>query len=490
MPADDLSPDARPSPAPPQQPSEANPQGPNSQGNAQRGPGQAGPNRPGPGKQGVGKPGPGKPGPGMQGPGKQGGPGRQGPGVQGSGPQALRNPALPRADDADATAPDALQKDTPAVRPVAQPARPKRRHHLMMISFVLFVLLPSAVTTFYLYTIAADQYASTVAFSVRAEKANSASDLLGGFSALVGTSTSQDSDVLYEFIKSQDMVAEVDRKLDLRKLYSKPVGDPVFSFPQDGSIEDLVDYWDRMVSVAYDGGTGLIQIEAQAFAPQDAQAIAQAIYAESSRMINDLSLTAREDATRYAVEDLNGAETRVKAARNALNDYRSRTQIVDPNANVQSQMGILNQLQSQMAEALIQIDLLRATTRADDPRIADAELKISVIEKRIAEERSKFSTGGQGIGNTDFGTVVAEFERLTVDRDFAERAYVAAMTALDAAKAEAQRQSRYLAAFIRPTLAETAEYPRRGLLSALTLAFLTLGWAVIALIYYSVRDRR
>lgn len=376
------------------------------------------------------------------------------------------------------------------MRAIATQATPKRRHYTMLMTFVAFVILPSVLAALYLYTMAADQYASTVGFSVRAENTSTASDLLGGFSGLVGSSTSQDSDVLYEFVRSQDMVAQVDKKLDLRAIYSKPTGDPVFGFPADGTIEDLVDYWSGMVSVAYDSSTGLIQIEARAFEAAQAQAIAQAIYDEGIKMINALSATARLDATRYAREDLDIAETRLKAARGAINEYRSRTQIVDPSANVQSQMGILNQLQSQMAEALIQIDLLRATTRADDPRITDAELKIAVIEKRIADERQKFSTNGQGIGKEGFGTVVAEFERLTVDRDFAERSYVAAMTALDAAKADAQRQSRYLAAFIRPTLAETAEYPRRELLSLLTFAFLALGWSVIALIYYSVRDRR
>ena len=33
-----------------------------------------------------------------------------------------------------------------------------------------------------------------------------------------------------------------------------------------------------------------------------------------------------------------------------------------------------------------------------------------------------------------------------------------------------------------------AEYPRRALLSALVFLFLSLGWSIIALIYYSVRD--
>ena len=58
------------------------------------------------------------------------------------------------------------------------------------------------------------------------------------------------------------------------------------------------------------------------------------------------------------------------------------------------------------------------------------------------------------------------------------------------AQAEARRKSRYLAAHIRPTLAETAEYPRRLVLMAL-VAFFSFGlWTLGVLIYYSVRDRR
>lgn len=413
--------------------------------------------------------------------------GPQNPGQNGS-QNAGRSPAL--GGPGQKTVGPAATAVGSEPRPVVGPAKLKRRHNIALISFVLAVLLPSLAATLYLYTIAVDQYASKVGFAVRNEETSAASSLLGGLSGITGGSTAQDSDALYEFIQSQQMVEEVDAKLNLRALFSKPERDVVFAFPADGSLEKLVDYWQRIVSIAYDGSTGLIQIQTNAFSAEDAQAVTQAIYEASNRMVHELSAKARDDATRYAREDLATAEDRLQAARQAINDYRSRTQIVDPTASVQGQMGILNQLQSQMAEALIQLDLLRETTRADDPRINDAQLKISVIEKRIAEERQKFGLGGQGIGSDDYATVVAEFERLNVDRDFAERSYVAALTALDAAKAEAQRQSRYLAVFISPTLAETAEYPRRALLSALVFLFLSLGWSIIALIYYSVRDRR
>jgi len=85
--------------------------------------------------------------------------------------------------------------------------------------------------------------------------------------------------------------------------------------------------------------------------------------------------------------------------------------------------------------------------------------------------------------------LIAEYEGLTVDREFAEENYRAALAAVDLARANASRQSRYLATYIAPTVAETSEYPRRGLILGLAALFLTLGWSVMALVYYSVRDR-
>ncbi len=154
-------------------------------------------------------------------------------------------------------------------------------------------------------------------------------------------------------------------------------------------------------------------------------------------------------------------------------------------------MGLVNTLQAQLAESYIQIDLLRGSTVESDPRIAQAEARISVIENRIAEERRKLGVGGAVTGDgEDYATLISEFERLLVDREFAEQAYVAALAAYDAALAEARRQSRYLAPYIRPTLAETSQFPQRLTLVGLVALFLVTGWAIAVLIFYSLRDRR
>ncbi len=395
-------------------------------------------------------------------------------------------PASPQTPEVKTVRP--AQK-TPPVQPAVPRSRFQRRHYGILISLLLSVVLPAAVAGWYLWDRAVDQYASTVGFSVRSEEVSSAIELLGGISELSGSSSS-DTDILYEFIQSQKLVADLDAELDLRAIWSWPEGDPVFTYRPPGSIEDLVDYWGRMVQVAYDSGTGLIEVRALAFRAEDATAIATAIFDESSKMINALNDIAREDAIRYARQELDDAVERLKNARQAMTAFRNQYQIVDPEADIQIQVGLLSTLQAQLAEALIEQEILLETTRADDPRIARSERRIRVIETQISEERRKLGIGDNTLDEGAFATVIGEYERLAVDRQFAEQTYIGALANYDSAQAEARRQSRYLAAHIQPTTSEEAQFPQRGVLLGVLTLFLFLAWGILVLVYYSLKDRR
>jgi len=377
------------------------------------------------------------------------------------------------------------------IRPLAAPAQVKQRHWGLLFSFLVMMVLPLGTATWYLYTKAADQYASVLGFTVRSEDVSSASDLLGGLGASLGGSTSRDADILYEFVLSSDIVSKIDAQLDLNSQYSiHHANDPLLSYDPAGTIEDLTAFWRRMVRVSYDAGSGLMELRVLAFRPEDAQAIASAILEESTTTINDLSAIAREDATRYAQQDLDFAFDRVKSTREALTTFRLANEIVDPNADIQAKMGLLNTLQAQQAEALIEFDLISDTARESDPRLDLARRRIDVIDARITEERQKFGAGGRGAGGENYATTIADFERLTIEREFAELGYATALSTLDAAKAEANRQSRYLAAYIKPTLAQKSEFPQRLIILGVIGLFAFLIWAILSLVYYSLRDRR
>lgn len=398
----------------------------------------------------------------------------------------------PQPDSASAPAePRGAAREAAAVRPVASPARIRKRHRFIVVSLFAILIIPLAAVMIYLFFIAKDQYASNTGFTVRSNETSSASELVGGLSSLVGGGgAASNGNVLYAFIQSQEIVERIQADLDILGHFSQTWNsDPVFSIWPDATIEDLLWFWQRIVTVSYDQSSGLMDVQVRAHTPEFAQAVAERIVAESERMINQLNEQSRRDAMANAERDLEDALARLRTAREDLAAFRARTQIVDPQADIQGRMGVINNLQQQLAQALVDHDLLLQTATENDPRLRQAERQIEVIQERIAIERRNFATQDVTVFDTDYPRLIAQFESLMVNQRFAEETYTAALAALDVARSNAERQNLYLATFVRPTLAQRAEYPKRFLLSGLTFLFLGLAWAAFTLVYYSLRDR-
>jgi capsular polysaccharide transport system permease protein len=405
-------------------------------------------------------------------------PGKAGAGAAARAKRKRRRKRARRAGGAEA----------PAVAASAPPvARPRARHWGALTSFLLCVALPLAAAAGYLYTRAADQYHSETAFSIRSEEASGATAGILGALTQIGSGSASDADILFQFIRSPEIVREIDAELDLRAIYNRAEGDPVFTLGDDPSIEALLGHWERMVEVSLDANAGIIHVRANAFTPEDAQAIANAILAHSSALVNRLSDQARADAVRFASEELAEAEEALRTVRQALADFRVRYNIVDPSADVAGQSGLLAALNQELAQALVDRDVLLSYAAGDDQRVQQANRRIAAITARIEEERSSLDlTGLPG----SLPEVVGSYEELLVDLEFASTAYTQTLAGLAAARGEARRQSRYLAAHIEPTLASTSLYPRRALLTGLAGLFLLLGWGVLMLVYYNIRDNR
>lgn len=373
-------------------------------------------------------------------------------------------------------------------------ARPRFRHLMLLLSFLLFVAGPLGVAAWYLWDRAADQYASHLGFLVQSEDSAVPMDTLSGLVGGLTKSSSSNTDILYKYIQSQTLVERINEQLDLRQVWSKRPEDFVFGYTGGPSIEDLMEHWQRQVQITYDQGT--IDLRVLAYDPADAQRIAQLVMDESQLKINELNDVARSDKMRYAQDDLARSLDRLKQARNAVTTFRNQYQIIDPLAYASGQEGVLATLQQQLAEALIQLGITRSNAPGGDQRVEQAQLRVDVIREQIEAERARVSQAGGSPEATTDGTsnamsdLFGRYEALEVERQFAETIYTTAMANYERVRSEADRQSLYLAAYVRPTLAEMAEYPRRVRLLLMVGGFLMLGWLIGVMIYYSVRDRR
>lgn len=378
------------------------------------------------------------------------------------------------------------------VAPVVGPAKMRKRHWGGILSFLVLVVAPLIVVAWYLAAVSINQYASVTGFTVRQNQGASATDLLGGFSKLIGGGGgSSDTDILHKFIQSPALLKILDDKLDISSHYGAPSKeDPIFSLRSNASAEDLVHYWPRMAVISYEQSSGLIELQIRAFDSQKAQTIAITVLDESQKLINNLNAQARQDIIGYAEADLKLAQQRLKSAQEALTSFRNRTQIVDPTIDLQGRLGVLNNLQQQLADALIEVDLLLDAAGSDDPRLSQATRLITVIRNRIVQERKNIASEGDMVDGIDYPILIAEYENLLINRKFAATSYSASLAALESARVDASRQNRYLAVYEKPTFAESPEYPRRWVLFGLIALFTFLIWSILVLIFYSIRDSR
>ncbi|OLS46548.1 hypothetical protein BV509_02110 [Rhodovulum sulfidophilum] len=356
----------------------------------------------------------------------------------------------------------------------------------MRLGLAVVVVLPTVVAALYLWLIAADQYHSDSAFSVRSEDYSNPLEALSVFTQ-VGSSSGSDSQILYDFIRSQPLMQQVDADLDLRALFGKQPSDLVFSLERDASREDMLDYWQRMVKVAVDPLTGVLSLQVRAFAPEDAEAIAQSILAQSGRMVDDLSRIARQDAIRFALEDLEEAEVLLRDVRRKVRVFRLENDIIDPTEAAQSQMGVIAALEGELASALVERETITSFAGEEDQRVKRVDRRIEAVRSQIDQERRRI--GRPTSGPSSLVDAIGSYEELLVDLEFAQRAYTAALAASEQARAEARRTNRYLAVHIPPTLAEDSLYPQRGLLILLVLICSLAVYFTGLLIYYNVRDR-
>lgn len=378
--------------------------------------------------------------------------------------------------------------------------RAARARLRLWLGFLLMVAIPSGVAAWYLFEKAADQYASRVAFAVRSLDGVSSAPLTDLLLGAGTDSTAGDSQMLFEYLQSQPLVEAVDARLDLREIYNRPEGDWLFSLGEAQPVEDLVEYWNLAVSVAYDPSGGIIQVEAKAFRPEDAQAVAQAVLEESETLINGLSTGARQDAVRFAEIDLAEAEGRVRDARLALQTFRAMQGTADVSGDIGQEMTLIAALRAQRSESQSEYDSKAAgSLTADSPVLAALQRRIDSLDSQIAEAEGRIADGGDAPGagdgtsaaddDVDLVDAAGEQERLQVELEFATNMYTAAQGALEGARAEARRAQRYLATHIAPTFSDEAEYPQRLTWSLTILSLLLVTWSILLLIISSIRDR-
>lgn len=382
-------------------------------------------------------------------------------------------PPLPQAP---AKAPQAPHT---AHQPYTVPRPQRKRRWALWASFVALVVIPVALAAYYWMSVAEERFVTTAGFVVRAVDEQAAPDMMGGLTGLMGaTSTTSDTAIVLAFLESRGMVERVQADIALDQVWAGG-SDPLHRY-QGGSIEDLVDYWSKRVITTHDTTTGLVTYDVQGFDAASSLAIAQAILTHTSALVNSLSEQARADALKASEAEVARTEHRLRAATEAQRAFRDEAGALNPMGSAEASVALMGEIESNLSE-------VRRQRAQLDGRIDPTS---SPYQRLVVEEQGlegQLATLRASAGND--ASLMARFESLDMDKQFAQQAYAGALAALEAARMRAENAQRYLAVYQDPQPAGRAVLPQRTLNTVLTALALFALWSIATLLVYHVRDK-
>ena len=350
------------------------------------------------------------------------------------------------------------------------------------------VLIPTLVSVVYFGLIASDQYTSESSFVVRSAKNQAALSDIGAILQGAGFSRAQDDTyTVREYMQSRTALQELERGLPVRDFYE--VKGDIFSrfngFGLSDSREAFYQYFIKKVGVNSDAISGITTLGVTSFDAAESAKINHALLRRGEDLINKLNTRARQDTIHYAEEAVKVAEERVQEAAANMVAYRTEHGVFDLKAQSEVQMGLVSKLQDELIVIQTQLDQVRAVT-PDNPQIPGLRAREQSLRKEIAQQMRMISGGG----SNSLTNQAADYQRLYLENELAEKQMAVAVTSLENAKAEADRQQLYLEVVSQPSEPDMPQLPTRMYNIIATLIIGLIVYGILSLLTASIREHK
>ncbi len=358
----------------------------------------------------------------------------------------------------------------------------KERQRRVIVRMLVGVVLPTLIAVVYYGVVAAPEYESLSAFTVRSADGGGGVGLELFIASVPGSSAGRDAILVQEFILSRDMLAKLEEEHGFVAHYSEH-GDFVSRLSADANFEERFAYYRDHVRVEHDSQSGVITLAVRGYSARQAQAFNQAMVSAGEAMVNELNERSRADRIDLARREMAAGEARLTTARRALVEFQAQHDEINPMESAAALLTVRSELEGELASARAELSALRHTLQPSAPEVVALRRRVSALQSQINAQSARLSNGDTGLAAT-----IAAFEPLIVEKEFAQRAYQSALTALELARVEADRQHRYVVTIASPSAPDAPTHPNgvRGVITVTALCFALLG--VGSLLLASVRE--
>lgn len=353
--------------------------------------------------------------------------------------------------------------------------------------FLATVVVPTLIAVVYFGLLASNVYVSQSQFVVRSPDKPAASGI-GVILKSVGFSNAgEEIFIAQDYVRSRDALRSLNKDGEVAKIFgdrSVSVFDRYNGFGWNGTFEDLYDYYRGKIGIEHDTTSSITTLKVKAFNPEDARRINRQLLDLSEALVNRLNNRGQTDLLGNAQREAAEAEEAARQASRALGAFRQRSGVVDPERQATVQFQLVSKLQDELIGARLQLQQLQSLA-PENPQIPLLRTRIAGLERQVDVE-----TGRAAGSQRSLSAAAVQYQRLTLDREYADKRLAAALTSLQDARNEARRKQAYVERIVEANLPDEADEPRRlrGIFATFILGLVAYG--ILTMLLAGIREHR
>lgn len=328
-------------------------------------------------------------------------------------------------------------------------------------TYISFVVIPTIIVSLYYLLLASPRYESTAIISLKqnssvTSEGTTPTGLFGGG----GYQSYTNSYLLIDYIKSAQMLSHLQKDLDIKEMYQNRKIDFISRLSKNADNIDFLNYYDKMVTLAYNEQSNAITINAQGYSAKQAQKVLKNIVKQSQNVIDYISHTLARNRMKFNLEQLDIMKKKALDAQDRVIEFQNKRGIVDPESSVKSKNHIITQLKEDLSETETQLTNLRSYMNPNSTEIKALEQKALALKTQIDNEKNEFLKENPNSKKSELGDLVSNYQWLKLNAEFAMTEYQSALQSFENAKTDSQNQQSYLVNVVKPTLPDAPKYPR------------------------------
>ncbi|APE42594.1 capsule biosynthesis protein [Sulfitobacter alexandrii] len=334
--------------------------------------------------------------------------------------------------------------------------RRRRKLGLLMVRLAFFVMLPTFAAGYYFYKVATPMYATTSQFMLIQSEGTSTSP----FGGLLPTqfANSQDSIATQAYLQSKDAMLRLDQDVGFKSHFTDDSIDPIQRLTDDPTNEEAYKVYKKNVKIGYDPTEGVIRMEVVAADPEVSTDFSRHLLEYAEERVNNLSKKKREDGMADAVEGLELAQQNRRDVQQRLIELQVQNG-VDPEAEIVAIRSQITTYEGLLIEKELELAALLDNIRPNKAKVDGAQGDVRRINDQLDKLNDRLNSATQG--DDSLAKKAVELQLAQADLVAADANLQLAQTGLEAARAEANRQVRYLTVAVEPVAPQEPTYPRK-----------------------------